>query len=296
MRRILAIAVLLAVAIAMAGMILTRPRTLPAEAFAGIEPDLVRGEWVFHASGCASCHVAPGAERGDRPVLSGGQRFVTDFGTFVAPNISPDSEAGIGAWSDAEIVNAVMKGTSPDGRHYYPAFPYTSYAKAEISDMVSLAAYLRTLPADPTPSRRHELGLLYSVRAGIGLWKALYLETGWAVDVGDDPQLTDGRYIAEALAHCGECHTPRGALGGLDLARWFEGAPNPSGEGRIPPIHPAGLAWSEAEITAYLTDGFTPEFDVAGGSMRAVVESMARLNEADRAAIAAYVKAVPSGN
>lgn len=294
MRRALAIVLVLAVAVAVAGIYLTRPRTLAAGDLAGIEPDLARGEWVFHASGCVSCHAAPDAEDTDRPVLAGGKAFETPFGTFVAPNISPDATAGIGGWSDAEIVTALMKGTSPGGAHYYPAFPYAAYAKAELSDMVSLAAYLRTLPADPTPSRPHDLSFPYSIRAGVGLWKALYMNEEWAVDVGSDQQLAQGRYIAEALAHCGECHTPRNALGGLELSRWFQGAPNPSGDGRIPAIHPGGLDWSADAIAAYLTDGFTPEFDVAGGSMRAVVEGMAKLTPEDRAAVAAYVKAVPA--
>lgn len=291
MRRLAALALGLAAAAAAAGLYVTRAQSLSDIELAGIEPDLDRGEWVFHAAGCASCHVAPDAERGDTPVLAGGRRFDTPFGTFVAPNISPHPEAGIGGWTDAEIVTALIRGTSPDGRHYYPAFPYSAYAKAELSDMVSLAAYLRTLPADATPSAPHDLAFPYNIRAGVGLWKMLYLDTSWAVEVADDPVLLQGRYISEALAHCGECHSPRDALGGLDRARWFAGAPNPSGDGDIPAIHPGALSWSEAEIAAYLSDGFTPEFDVAGGSMRAVIEGMARLSAEDRAAVAAYVRA-----
>jgi mono/diheme cytochrome c family protein len=107
------------------------------------------------------------------------------------------------------------------------------------------------------------------------------------------PELEAGRYLAEALAHCGECHTPRNAMGGLDRSRWLAGAPNPSGEGRIPNITPAALDWSAADIAEYLKSGFTPEFDTAGGSMAAVVAGTSRLSDADRAAIAAYVKAVP---
>lgn len=296
MRRLAAYAIILAVAVAMAGLFVTRPRTIQPEELAGIEADLARGEWVFHASGCTSCHVSPDGERSATPVLAGGRSFKTEFGTFVAPNISPDPEAGIGAWTDAELVTSLMKGTSRTGQHLYPAFPYGSYAKAELADMVSLVAYLRTLPPDPTPSQPHDLAFPYSIRAGVGLWKLFYLNEDWAVDVGDDPVLVRGRYLSEALAHCGECHTPRDALGGLDGARWFAGAPNPSGDGEIPAIAPGLLNWSEAEITAYLTDGFTPDFDVAGGSMRAVVEAMGRLTPEDRAAISAYVKAVPAQN
>ncbi len=294
MRRLAAYTLILVTAAAMAGLFVTRPRTIPADEIAGITPDLQRGEWVFNAAGCASCHIAPGAEKGDIPVLAGGKEFVSEFGVFVAPNISSGPE-GIGNWTDLELVTAVMAGTSPEGEHYYPAFPFASYAKASVSDVVSLVAYLRTLPSDATPSAPHRLGFPYSIRAGVGLWKLLYMSDDWVEDAGDDPELVQGRYIAEALAHCGECHTPRTGLGGLYLALWFDGAANPSGDGRIPGISRAKLDWSKEEITAYLTDGFTPDFDVAGGSMRAVVEGMAKLPEADRAAVAAYLTSVGSG-
>jgi mono/diheme cytochrome c family protein len=108
------------------------------------------------------------------------------------------------------------------------------------------------------------------------------------------PTEARGRYIAEALAHCGECHTPRNGLGGLDRARWLAGAPNPSGQGNIPNITPGKLTWSEAEILEYLTTGFTPAYDVVGGHMAHVVENMAKLPASDRQAVAAYLKRVPA--
>lgn len=271
----------------------TRPEIVSEAEIAGVEPDLARGEEVFWATGCASCHAADGAQGDEKLILSGGHRLESPFGTFVAPNISQDPEHGIGGWSTADIVTAVMKGTSPDGRHYYPAFPYAAYRKAELSDIVSLAAFLRTLPADPTPSAPHELGFPYNIRMGVGLWKALYLEDGFVMPAGT-PEIARGRYLAEALAHCGECHTPRNAIGGLDTARWFGGAPNPSGRGEIPDITPAKLNWSAADIAAYLKSGFTPDFDTAGGSMAAVIAGTSRLSDADRAAIAAYVKSGPA--
>jgi len=292
MRRILLTLAALILVGAAAFWAATRPEVVTAAELAGIEPDLARGEEVFWATGCASCHAADGAEGDAKLVLSGGHRLETPFGTFVAPNISQDPEHGIGGWTTAEVVTAVMKGTSPDGRHYYPAFPYAAYAKAEVSDIVSLAAFLETLPADPTPSAPHDLGLPYSVRTGLGAWKRAFVREDWVMPA-DTPGIERGRYLAEALAHCGECHTPRTAAGGLDRSRWFAGAPNPSGRGNIPNITPSELTWSEADIAAYLESGFTPEFDTAGGSMRAVIEGTSRLSDADRAAIAAYVKAVP---
>ena len=118
------------------------------------------------------------------------------------------------------------------------------------------------------------------------------MNTGWVV-AGDLPApAARGRYIAEALAHCGECHTPRNPIGSLKRGEWLSGAPNPSGKGTIPNITPGDLDWTEAEIVEYLTTGFTPDFDSVGGLMAHVVENMARLPESDRQAVAAYLKQV----
>lgn len=295
MRRLLTTLAALAFVGAASAWVLTRPETIPADLVEAVEPDLARGEQVFWAAGCASCHAAPEAGNDAKLVLSGGYRIESPFGTFVAPNISTDPEHGIGSWSRTDIVTAIMKGTSPQGSHLYPAFPYGSYVKAELSDMVSLAAFLQTLPADPTPSQPHDLGFPFNIRLGIGLWKFLYMNEDWAMPASD-PQIERGRYLAEALSHCGECHTPRDALGGLDTARWFAGAPNPSGKGRIPNITPKELTWSAGEIAEYLSSGFTPSFDTAGGNMAKVVQSLSHLTDEDRAAIAAYVKSVPAAD
>lgn len=278
-----------------AGWVLTRPATVSEADLAGIEPDLARGEWVFNAAGCVSCHAPPGAETDEaRRVLAGGERFETPFGTFVAPNITPHPEAGIGGWTRAEVVGAIARGTSPSGAHYYPAFPYAAYGLADLPDLVSLAAYLETLPADPTPSGAHDLPFPFNVRTGIGAWKRLNVSPGWQIDTGGDPVLDRGRYLVEALGHCAECHTPRDATGGLDRSRWMAGAPNPSGRGTIPNITPAALTWSEADIAAYLESGFTPDFDVVGGSMASVVRNFAKLTPDDRLAVARYLKALPA--
>lgn len=274
--------------------VLTDPVTAPAGATAGVEPDLLRGETVFWAGGCASCHAASGATGDGLLVLAGGQALDSPFGTFRVPNISSDPAQGIGNWSDQDFLNAMRHGVDPKGRYYYPAFPYPSYAKMTVEDIVSLRAYLATLPADATPSQGHDLPLPFRLRRGVGLWNLMYLTSTWAVDT---PDLTEaearGRYLAEALGHCGECHTPRDAFGGPVAARHMGGGPNPSGEGTIPGITPATLTWTEAEIAAYLMTGFTPEFDSAGGHMARVVQNLARLVPEDREAIAAYLKRVP---
>ena len=268
--------------------------TAPPPALAAVpEGDAERGERIFWAAGCASCHVEPGVEDSERPVLAGGKRFDTPFGEFVAPNISSDPEHGVGAWTDAELVSAIVQGVSPEGEHYFPAFPYTSYGLAEVSDIADLVAFMRTLPASARPSEAHDVPFPFNVRRSVGGWKLLFRPRDFAT-VMPDGEAERGRYLAEALAHCGECHTPRGPLGNQQRGRWMAGAPNPSGKGTIPNITPTELTWSEADVQEYLTSGFTPEYDTAGGSMALVVEHLARLPEEDRAALAAYVKALPA--
>ncbi|PTX53144.1 mono/diheme cytochrome c family protein [Gemmobacter caeni] len=276
------------------GWWLTAPKPLPDSTFAGVTGDATHGEQVFTAAGCASCHMAPGAEGEAQRVLSGGQRFASPFGTFLAPNISPDPTHGIGGWTLAQFGNAVMRGVSPEGEHYYPAFPYSAFNKMTVQDLADLKAFMDALPPDATPSLPHEVGFPFNIRRSLGGWKLLFLRDDWVIDGTLSEPETRGRYIAEALAHCGECHTPRNLLGGLERGRWLAGAPNPSGQGTIPNITPAKLGWSEDEIVEYLTSGFTPEFDSVGGHMAHVVENMSRLPESDRQAVAAYLKKVPA--
>ena len=283
--RALAIVLGVVITVVLAALVITRPRTVAAADLpAG---DAGRGALVFAAAGCASCHMAPGSE--DAALLPGGRRLASPFGTFVAPNISSHRLEGIGAWTDAEVASAIVHGTSPDGRHYYPAFPYPAYGLAEPADVADLIAHLRTLPASDAPSPPHEVGFPWNVRLGIGAWKLVNVPDGWTGPAAG-PEAERGRYVAEALAHCAECHTPRDALGGLDRSWWMGGAPNPSGDGRIPGITPDRLDWSEGDVAYYLATGLTPEFDSAGGHMAEVVASLSKLPEADVAAIAAYVK------
>ena len=276
---------------------LTRPDTVPKfygfEGTALMQGDVKAGRLVFAASGCASCHAAPDATGEARLALAGGTAFPSEFGTFYAPNISMDIEHGIGGWTFSQFANAVIKGVSPEGAHYYPAFPYTAYTHMTERDAVDLWAYMQTLPADATASRAHEVGFPFNIRRGLGLWKALYVQDDYVLAGTVAPDIQRGRYLVEGLAHCGACHTPRSALGGLDRSAWLTGAPDPSGKGVVPGITPATLDWSEAEITEYLTSGFTPDYDSAGGKMAEVVENMAQLPDADRAAIAAYLKSLP---
>ncbi len=275
------------------GYALARPRPLPAADVAGLTGNPVAGERVFWASGCASCHAAPGAKDADRLVLSGGMRLASPFGTFVAPNISPDPDHGIGGWSLQDFASAVKRGVSPEGTHLYPAFPYTTYTRMELQDIADLKAFMDTLPASDRPNAPHEIGFPFNQRILLGPWKLLNLDSAWVMAGPPDAETARGRYLVEAMGHCAECHTTRNPIGGLDLGRWMGGAPNPSGKGRIPNITPAALDWSAGDIAYYLKSGFTPDFDSAGGEMSEVVTNLAHLPDADLAAIAAYVKALP---
>ena len=292
MRRI-GIIILGLAAAGLLALFVVRPERIAPEALAGLTGDATRGEVLYNAAGCAGCHTAPDSE--DRQRLAGGQRITSPFGTFLVPNISTDPDHGIGTWTDEELVTAMLKGTSPDGAHYYPAFPYASYARGTVQEALDIATYLRTLPADPTPSLPHELGFPFNLRVTLGGWKLLFLKPDWVVP--DEALTTDGQRLGRALVeswgHCGECHTPRNALGGPQLGNWLAGGPNPSGEGRIPDIRPAALQWSANDIAAYLDSGFTPDFDTAGGEMVEVIENMALLPDGHRAAIADYLTALP---
>jgi mono/diheme cytochrome c family protein len=300
-RSFLKAALVLAALLLVASWWLTRPAPLPASALPDHAADAAAGEKIFWAGGCASCHATPvdgKRARGEaRLRLGGGLELETPFGVFRVPNISPHAD-GIGQWSDLDFVNAMQRGVSPAGRHYYPSFPYGSYTRISIEDTLDLKAFIDSLPPVPGRVDDHSLSFPWSVRRGVGVWKRLYLDDAPVIVLdGPDDELARGQYLVEGAGHCGECHTPRDAFGGLEASRWLAGAPNPEGKGRIPNITPAGkgvAGWSAADLVYYLESGFTPEFDTVGGSMVAVQENLARLPAADREAIAAYLKAVPA--
>ncbi|WP_099865148.1 cytochrome c [Pararhizobium haloflavum] len=277
------------------------PSELPYTAFEGLsDPDVANGQRIFAAGGCASCHSLEAAgEEGDDdapPTLGGGHVISSQFGDFRVPNISP-SDAGIGDWTFRHFADAMLSGVAPDGTHYYPAFPYSSYALMDIEDVNDLWGYLRTLPASDNMVAAHDVPFPFNVNRAIGLWKYLYMPEPNRVTLESaDPMLARGQYLVEAVGHCGECHTPRDVLGGLETDRWLAGAPNPSGEGRIPNITPGGDIgeWSVEDLAYYFESGFTPDFDSVGGSMADVQRGLAQLPEEDRAAIAAYLKAIPA--
>jgi mono/diheme cytochrome c family protein len=299
MKKLIGVALVLAGIGAALFWILTEPVRLDDATLASLGAgDPTRGERIFRAGGCASCHARPEAEGDARLELAGGIKLVTPFGTFVPPNISTDPQNGIGNWSEKDFANAMMRGVSPDGRHLYPSFPYTSYARMRPADVADLYAFMKTLPAVSEKAPAHELSFPFNIRRGLGLWKRLYLSDEPVVALPQDASepVVLGRYLVEGPGHCGECHTPRDLIGGTEKSRWLSGAIAAEGEGIVPNITSGegGIGgWSAGDIESYLETGFTPEFDSVGGAMVEVQRNMSRLRPEDREAIAAYLKAIP---
>ena len=296
MRRVLITILVLIVVGVCAGLFITRPQRLAAsELPAGYKPDVANGQLIFTAANCSACHATPG--QGDRTQLAGGLKLKSPFGTFVTPNISPDPKFGIGGWTEAEFVDAMKRGTGRHGEHLYPAFPYASYSLLKTSDVRDLFAYMKTLPAVAKPTAPHELKFPFNVRLAVGGWKLLYFHPHeFAADPKKSAAWNRGLYLAEGPAHCAECHTPRNALGGLEAGKLYAGAPNLEAGGRfasnITP-HKDGIGdWSEQDLADFLKSGTDKCFNEPDG-MKDVIKSTSKLPDADNAAIAAYIHALP---
>jgi mono/diheme cytochrome c family protein len=295
MRFLLKAVALLAIVGGVSAFALTMPSRIGAEALKSRSTDIANGATMFNIGGCSSCHATPKQE--DRTQLGGGLALVTPFGTFKAPNISPDPQYGIGSWSELEFVNAMKKGVGRNGEHLYPAFPYTSYQRMRLDDVRDLYAYLKTLPAVATPSAPHQLPFPFSIRRGLGFWKLLYVDGKTFVpDTSKDAVFNRGAYLVEGPGHCAECHSPRNLIGGVDSDRRFAGGPDAEGKSWVPNItpHADGIASFSAKDVAYLLKtGFTPDFDSVGASMAEVVKNTSKLSDDDLAAIAAYISELP---
>jgi mono/diheme cytochrome c family protein len=256
-----------------------------------------RGEYIFHASGCETCHTDTA---GKGQPLAGGRALKTPFGTFRTPNITPDPTHGIGKWSEADFIRAMREGLSPAGAPYYPAFPYTAYTKMTDADIKDLRAYMMTLPASSKPNQPHELSFPFNIRWGVMAWKWLNFTPGPLPAVGGKDEVwARGRYLTEALGHCAECHTPRDRLGGLVKDKWMAGSADGAEGESAPNITPdaaTGIGeWSAEDIAFALQLGMKPDGDSLGGLMAEVVENgTGKLTDADRAAMAAYLKSLPA--
>lgn len=248
-----------------------------------------RGRYLTVLGDCAGCHTLPGSGKH----FAGGRAIETPFGTLFASNITPDPDTGIGAWTDDEFVNALTKGTGRNGTHLYPAMPYTYFTKASRDDALAIRAYLNTVPAVHNAVRANQLPFPFNIRASLAGWDALFFKPGTFHPVdGKSAEWNRGAYLAEGLAHCGMCHTPKNTLGGdktgeklqgYALQGWF--APNITNEKRV------GVGgWSIDDIAEYLKTGHNRTSAASGPMSEMVALSTSQMTDADRHAIAVYIK------
>lgn len=255
-----------------------------------------RGEYVFNAAGCLGCHTD--SKRGGKP-LAGGRPLDTPFGVFYSPNITPDPATGIGKWSFDDFRRALRHGEMPSGAPYFPVFPYPSFTRMTDGDIADLFAYLKTRDAVAQANTPHEVRFPFGWRFLMRFWRLMFFEEGPLQPVADKPaDWNRGRYLVEAIGHCGECHTPRNALGAAEKDRGYSGVrggPDGQNAPNITPDPETGLGkWSIDDITTLLKDGQTPDFDWVGSGMGEVVNnSTSKLTDEDRRAIAVYLKSLP---
>ena len=265
-----------------------------ADLAAGEEDQVERGQYLVRAGGCFSCHTAKGGEK-----LAGGRPLTTPFGTFYSPNITPDPDTGIGRWADAQFLRALRDGVRPDGANYFPVFPYPSFTGITDSNALAMKAYLFSLPPVHQKNRPHDVPFPISLRWLQTGWELLFFTPGPFQSAPDrSVAYNRGAYLVTALAHCGECHTPRNLLGATQLGQQLAATPDgPDGQ-LVPNITPdptTGIGrWDKDEVVELLRTGATPEQSRVKGAMREVIEDgLKYLSEDDLEAIGDYLFAQP---
>jgi mono/diheme cytochrome c family protein len=280
----------------------SRPRTAFALAVllacaaspASAQGDAKRGEYLAKAGGCVGCHTD---EKKDAVPFAGGRALKTPFGTFYGPNITPDAKAGLGGWKEADFVRAMRQGERPDGKNYFPAFPYPSFTKISDADLRDLWAFLRTLSPSAQANREHDLGFFFRWRFLVIFWKWFFFTPGPYQSVASLGEIVNrGAYLVQALGHCGECHTPRNFLGGPKMSRFLAGGKGPDGKDASSNLTPAGLKkQSDKEIKDFLVTGLTAEGDVPAEAMGEVIRNTTSLlTDGDLSAIIAYLRTLPA--
>lgn len=278
------------------------------QALAASSPVVTQGQYMIQAAGCLNCHTSNRAEP-----LGGGIKLKTPFGTFFAPNISSDKIHGIGSWSDQDFLMAVKHGVSPQGRYYYPAFPFSAYTKLTDEDVLAIKAYILTLAPQKTPSLPHQLKFPFNQRKLMFFWRKLNFKQKFLTANekrtfkyhGDfrpklDRNLTwnRGAYLVEGAFHCTECHTPRNQLGGLKTSQWMAGAAYGQDEyaGNITPDLTTGLgSWTKEDWELFLTRGELPDGgEVSGEMYRIIKNGTAKLTASDRASVIEYLQSFKS--
>jgi mono/diheme cytochrome c family protein len=267
----------------------------PARSYAD-DARVVRGGYLARAAGCISCHTDKKAKGAP---FAGGRAIKTPFGIYYSPNITSDTETGIGRWSNVDFLNALQRGLRPDGAHYFPIFPYTTYTKMQEADALDIKAYLFSVRAVRRENRAHDVWPPFGWRWVVSAWKWLFFEEGrFKRNLKHDAVRNRGAYLVEALAHCGECHTPRNFAGALDRTMWLAGTEDgPEGEisANITPDFETGIGdWSVDQIAFFLKVGTKPDYETAEGAMaEAIEDGLSHLSDADLEAIAWYIKSLP---
>lgn len=260
------------------------------------EAATAKGKYLVFAGGCIDCHTA---DRDRAIPLAGGRALKSPFGTFYPPNITPDVDTGIGAWSDDDFLKAFWEGIGPDGDHYYPAFPYTSYTGISREDLLAIKAYLFSLAPVRQDTPEHDLAWYASSRLAVRAWQRRYFRSARFVpDSGRPQQWNRGAYLVRHLGHCGECHTPRNSVGAVKNDRELAGNRDGPDDREVPNISPDrndGIGkWSVSDIEYFLDTGMYPDGDFVGGAMSDVIDNCtSKLTKADRLAIATYLKSIP---
>ena len=255
---------------------------------------LVRGEYLTKAADCIACHTVPG--KGEP--FAGGLPFVLPFGTIYSSNITADPATGIGNWSDEQFVRAMHDGVRADGKRLYPAFPYTAYTALSRKDVLAIKAYLFSLPQVKQPNREPDLGFPFNQRWAMGFWNAAFFKSRrFEADPSQPPAWNQGKYLATALGHCAECHTPRNFAFALETSNNLAGETVQGWRAyNITSDAKNGIGgWSDAEIAAYLTTGHADGRGSASGPMGEAVEhSLQYLKAEDTAALVSYLRTVPA--
>lgn len=257
------------------------------------DPEFIRrGEYLVKAGDCLACHVTPSGV-----AFAGGLPFPTPFGTIYSPNITADTKTGIGNWSDADFVRALHKGVGKDGKRLYPAFPYPSYTKLSVDDILAIKAYLFSLKPVQNTVPDNELHFPFSIRFLVKFWNILYFDEG---RFQPQPQQSEswnrGAFLVEALGHCGDCHTSRNLLMGPTGDKFAGSEVEGWHAYNITPDVNSGIGtWSRDGLVQYLATGIAPNHAAAQGPMADVVQYSTRfLSENDLQAMATYLQSLPA--
>jgi len=263
-------------------------------ALAAEDAAVQRGKYLYDATDCAGCH---GGGRTEGPP-AGGRALKTPFGTFYPPNISADLENGIGKWSEAQFRETLRHGVAPGHKQMFPVFPFPSFSGMTDQDISDIRAYILSLPAAKDPSKRHDVRPPFGWRPLMVVWRSLFFKPGpLPTDTARDDDWNRGRYLVQAVAHCSECHTPRNLMGALTLSKAFSGnIGGPDGQNApniTPDVETCIGSWTVEEIAHLLKTGETPDFDALASGMAEVIRGTKKLTDADRHAIAVYLKSIP---